>query len=64
MSDNYTDSSSDYSYDDPFYYDEDISDTWCFVCGCDLSNTTNFIYSEKDDEFYCIECYEREIWLE
>lgn len=64
MSDNYTDSSSDNSDNDPFYYDEDTSDTFCFVCGCDLSNTTNFIYSDKDEEFYCFLCYEREIWLE
>jgi hypothetical protein len=54
-----TDSDAD-SYDD----ESDNPDDWCYGCGCNISGTTNFIFCEENDSFYCTECYENEVWIE
>lgn len=45
-------------------YDSCDSDDCCFNCSADLSNTIDFVYCETDGNFYCIECYENQVWIE
>ena len=45
-------------------YDTDDTDDWCYGCGCNISGNTNFIFCQEDENFYCTECYETDVWIE